>query len=1139
MQPETSASSQTSTEITRPSPPPISRQHGILDQDSDLPPSPPRSPGEGQSTNSPESGLATPDVPSPLPVHVLPELNARDTPSPSNRNRIAEYESTPLAQVKRRPQGPAFDVVKKSRAPDDRACPIAELPNEVLTHALANLSPTDLSSVSLVSKRFHELVTTQHAWRAAFSRFFPGSEALRSHYLDEDYDDEQETLIAPKREFARLTALASWRSEYILRTRLLRSLGRGKPVQPTGPPSATRSGQSHTASATVMYNSQMFTTVNHLHASFGTGLNKRIPHFVHGADDVGTASSSDPTTGKVQGWGLADPSTFIQFVDRFPGDAQYGLGSGQIVGVPNTMDVSEPYGMVYAEGLPDGMIYFRYIEEMRGRFLAASAGISAPELGIPKVLSTRESQTSVWIAKSSSIPSLTDGMVGILSASSLGVLTAYSLGPLAARDQRHPRGEMTARWVLCPGVPIVAIQVDEDYSFARQGQNRIWAVVLNALGEVFYITKFPKRATVKPANSRFDDEARERQAWLSGRSVCWNLLETTRRTARPDPYRDNVTDGSYSPRSSWTGMCLSPEQIKAESREIEAYLTKKPADIQTSCLGWDMRRMLEIDFAGDDGNNAGESIIVIEPGLDEDSIAAATRYTRVRSQTLPEFDGGSTTPSLTEASTATSTQTSMFGGSNASYDFAGTPASSQTEYDDPATTTVVSEEWRTTILSFGGLKSIQITAAAMDLSTFATTTTQEDPILNFTGASVTSSPSLTPMSATGDSLHPSDIPGQRTRLLALGTSMGTILLYNLRSNIPPTTLPATLSPLRMIHTSSPSISTLALSSLYLVHGGTDGLVQAWDPLASSLTPIRTLHSRFSSRARRRLAQAAASPAGVGINLFAAGAICLDPDPTVLRGVVSLGTHLFYWHFSSSAADAYRSHKRRLRRSERMSNSGGEKFVPTPRQGGTRRFIENEKWELEREEERERREKERVGRRFGTDLLGESATEEEMLAYAKMVSEEAFQVERSGSGSTKAVGGSGKAVGMVEQTAEERELEEAIRRSLAEEEVGGFEVVPESSSATKAFGVEDQGLGIPFRYAKKKRSPKGSPRFGAVAGGSTEREKEELEFALEMSMAEERSRMEAEEGLGEWQDVEQEEFPDLPGNGKGKGKGRAM
>ena len=108
-------------------------------------------------------------------------------------------------------------------------------------------------------------------------------------------------------------------------------------------------GQSHTAQPTVMYNSQLLTTINHLHATFSIGLNKRLPRFIHGADDTGTATTSDPSAGKVDAWGQSDPQFFLQFADRFAGDTQHGLGPGEVVGVPNVMDVSKPYGMVYGE----------------------------------------------------------------------------------------------------------------------------------------------------------------------------------------------------------------------------------------------------------------------------------------------------------------------------------------------------------------------------------------------------------------------------------------------------------------------------------------------------------------------------------------------------------------------------------------------------------------------------------------------------------------------------------------------------------------------------------------------------------------------------------------------------------------------
>jgi hypothetical protein len=121
------------------------------------------------------------------------------------------------------------DISKPSNKPSY----IGNLPNEILTHALSHLPAADLSSVTLVSQRFHALVTTPHAWRAAFARFFPGT-AIETAPKPESFRTD-------KRAFCRLTALATWRSEYILRTRLLRSLSRGKPMQ-TGSSSSTPRG---------------------------------------------------------------------------------------------------------------------------------------------------------------------------------------------------------------------------------------------------------------------------------------------------------------------------------------------------------------------------------------------------------------------------------------------------------------------------------------------------------------------------------------------------------------------------------------------------------------------------------------------------------------------------------------------------------------------------------------------------------------------------------------------------------------------------------------------------------------------------------------------------------------------------------
>lgn len=51
------------------------------------------------------------------------------TPSHVQRNRIDEYEKASTPPVGRKREGPAFEVIKKQRAPGDKRSPIAELPN--------------------------------------------------------------------------------------------------------------------------------------------------------------------------------------------------------------------------------------------------------------------------------------------------------------------------------------------------------------------------------------------------------------------------------------------------------------------------------------------------------------------------------------------------------------------------------------------------------------------------------------------------------------------------------------------------------------------------------------------------------------------------------------------------------------------------------------------------------------------------------------------------------------------------------------------------------------------------------------------------------------------------------------------------
>jgi hypothetical protein len=1004
-----------------------------------------------------------------------------------------------------------------------------------LIHAIAHLSPNDLAAVSLVSRRFNDLVTTPHAWQVAFGRYFPGPLALEDAAIRSALENTGDVVRSEKRRFVRLTALASWRSEYILRTRLLRSMARGKPVQlPTTP---SRAALVQAAAPFLEYNAQTFTIINHLHATFGSGLNKRMPRLIHGADDVGMVTSSDPVTAKVDPWGQSDPNFYGQFAERFPGVAEWGLGSGHVVGRPNVMDVSQPYGMIYGQGCPEGSCYYRCLEEMRGRFIAEPTEFTMPEAGIPKLGVDGGAICSVWIAKSNTIPSLSDGVIGMMMGSAAGVVTACSLGTDGLRACRLQRGELTARWVLSPGVPIIAIAVDENYSLKRQAQNRVWAVALNALGELFYLTKFPSRSLVAKGDI---DEHTEYLAWLTGRSVYWNIVEPSRRTARPDPYSDAEVDGSYSPRTSWDGMCLSKDQIIAETREIQQYIRKEPKDFRKACLGWDMRRRLEVDFAGDDGNYAGEALVVFECGLDEGQTADIKRFSRVKTNEKERSTTTSThitTPQLTQ-------NNSLFGGSGTGTpDLAGAShrirrSSYMSSSSSPEREDLV-EEWRCSKLTFGGFKNTQLTATTLDISTFATLTMSEDPALGFSTASTASSPYASPMSVASQPASPSDIPGQRARFVAAGTKTGIVLVWDARAPVSRSSEYSNIvEPIRIIYTESPEISCLAMSALHLIVGGNDGIVQAWDPLASSMSPIRTLHSRFKSRARRQIAQAQASVQGVGINMFAAGAICLDPDPTVLRGAVSLGNVLHYWSYSSSAADQYKSSKRKLRRSERGSNNTPERFSGTGRIN-LKNYIANEKYELEREKHEHRKQAERLAGRFGTELLGE----EEALAYAAMLSQETLEAEekrRLESESTSALSsatatpepsivGQSSSPNLRGDDELDADIAEAIRLSLNDN--SGSAMYEPSSTPPSAFD-------IPIKYAKGKKasSPRSmnspSRKGKAAAGSSNEKELSDLEFAMQLSLAEEASRKEAEMGL-------EDQFPPLSPVAGAKGKGRML
>lgn len=922
-----------------------------------------------------------------------------------------------------------------------------------------------------------------------------------------------------KRVFSRLTALASWRSEYILRTRLLHSLGRGRPaLQPSTRATSSRHGSSANSAAVVTYGSGLIYPISHIHATFGVGLNKKQPLFMHGAVEQGIASISDPSAGKIGNWGLGDYEAFKHFADLFIGESEYGLGSGEMVGMTNLMDLSQSYGKVYGEACPGGRLFFTSPAEQRGRFLPTTS-VAVHDAGVPDVDMVGCAVTAVWLAKSECVLKATNGVFGLLAGFSNGVLAAYALGVNPVNDRRLEKGEPTAKWVLSPGVPIVGICIDESFSSRRQSQGRVFASVLNALGEVFYLQDVPTRPEYKgkPDGQEFD-----RLAWQTGRSSEWKLIEATRRVAKPDPYNTAAVDASYSPKSSCDYTGLGKEQIAAETKEIESYLPKKPKHFQTVCEGWDMRRKLIVDFGSDDRHGAGESIFVIACGLDEDTTPSIRRFSRRKTRQPTDFD--LEVYPVIQSQSGTIRQ-SIFGGISSSLQQSSQQAASprslprsRTSSHDRTHDTVFKSEWSQSSFMFGPLRGLQITTAATDNSELALLSASEDPLLGMTGNSNTSSPVGSPLGQPSGLSSASDIPGSRARYLAIGTATGVVVVWDMRAPLSSAVEVINMvQPVKIVHTRSPKISSLALTSLYLVHGGNDGLVQAWDILGSTSEPIRVLNSSMSMRARRRIAQAEASIQGVGHNYYAAGAIALDSDPTVLRGMVSLGTHLRYWSYSSTSADAYKSRKRGQlrRRSERGSNSAAneQKYSHTGR-GILRDYIANEQQELQRDKLLRRKNDERMSGRFGVDLLGQGASEAEILAYATMLSEEAYtsdEVKRRGSEEESVLSSTSKRGSKpIQDDAEaDPEVAEAIRLSLLEE--------AQTSPATREF---------PIRYGK--HSKPGTPSKRTQAGSSrvttAAAEDSDLDFALQLSLAEEQSRRAA-----------AEEFPSLISRGKGKAR----
>ncbi|KAL5600905.1 uncharacterized protein BROUX77_005154 [Berkeleyomyces rouxiae] len=836
--------------------------------------------------------------------------------------RIAQYEKLAVSQI---PKG-AKSTKTRAKEPevlvDSESVKLEELPNEILTLIVSHLDADSQTAIVLVSRRFNDLMSAQDAWRLGFSRFFPGRNSLvRSYRWIRNTDDSRSTIP----HFSRLTALAAWRTEYMLRTRLLRNLMRGRPGGGAHSlESSSRSkGSNKRSNAILTFNTKLPWLVTNLHAVFENG--NKPPKSIHGVRRFGAASVADPSTGKIGRWGLEN-FVSLHTSNILPSIVPYGLGE-DYAAAPNVMDVSESFGHIVGEGYPRGRPFHRSRMDSATRHLKThmdDLDLSFP-LDLPRVPHSTQGISAVWIAKKPDILPVTESMIGMITGSTLGIVTAYSVGGKSLTTGVHfSSGDMTARWAVCPGVAIIAIKIDDHYSVQRKSAGRVWAVVLNALGEVYYLKHSPIPKAQHNKNHRLVG------AWHSGLSVKWHLVEKTRRVLRSDTLGASLNEVEKTPPPNLDMSAPEKDRILA-ARTIESFLSYRPSYFRKLFSNWDMQRRLEVDFANEDGNRRGEIVLVIDCGHGlEKETPVLTRYMRSSASVAGLF----------------------------------APITAETFQSMGIPDADLWSKSESTVSKFG-----RITTSAIDMSNYATTTFVDDVNIAVNAVAPGYPDGFTPQS-----LH--EIPGYRGRYVAVGTDIGKVIVWDLRE-----TQISPISPVRVIETESPGITSIALNSLYLVHGGSDGLAQTWDPLGSTLEPLRTINSKTNGRIPRHIHVAEFTS---DIEEYShVGAIYLDPDPTVLRGVISFGSMVRFWTYSSP---------RKLSKHRRHRAGGDLHGRPLTRRGPSIiSYIAAEKAEIGREEERRTREEEYLRKRFGVGAFGDFS-EEEALNYAQMISQDSFADE---------------------------------------------------------------------------------------------------------------------------------------------------
>lgn len=719
---------------------------------------------------------------------------------------------------------------------------------------MLNLDASSLETMAVVSRRFRDLVNSPIVWKGLFFRDFPQGQYRRS------INDTGRQL----RYFTPLSVNPSWRKEYLQRTGLIRAFSKGKLRDVQRMKETTRKP---TMSTVITYDARIGvrSTVTHISARFPerteSGEYKGFPRLVAASTDTDRVTYSDYAVGMVE------KSAFrvSDLYGHSPVSRYHPLKS-------SVFDVSEEVGWIGGKPVQGGVVFI--FSQQSTQVPQWSCGVyTCPEF----MVETAEGRipwpnpgtvTSVWIAKTRRLGSIfktSNNNIGALAGCSKGVVFPCTLLNPTGNVYRDAQTAKTA-WLICPGIPILGIKVDDGYSVKRQKANKAWVFIVNMLGEVYYSRRLP----------------------ASERHVEWHLVPQTKRrvSETADPVRVKN---------------MNEEKLVCQERNNH---------YNTLWEDWDSDWWIEVDWT---------EMVVLRGRGSSDHI---DRFTLAKpAQEAPTVKVTGLTMAIDDS------------------DLGAGPL-----------------EWVQSKMVFDREGKVEITARALDCSV----------LLNSEREVSEADPSM----------------GNNARLFAVGTSTGSIHLWNIRQ-------PSTeVRSFRCIQTSSPAISSLALTSLLLVHGGTDGLVQAWDPLSSNPS-LRTLNSYSPSSVQRHFSlieQARLIDPSYEDNSFSVNAITLDPDPTSLRGVFGLCSNIRYF----SIAAPVLNRRKKTRRGKPGAGAGGSSPATAPRRAATKwaGVIDAEAADEASAAKKLREENAYMEERFGTSFrlrAQNELTEEEQLQLAQILS----------------------------------------------------------------------------------------------------------------------------------------------------------